>query len=179
MSLIEGEASRAPGVYRTADDPARIMAMAIYAECGSLTVAAQETGVPVTTLKYWVDSEDGAATLEALRTSLRHQTAHRWVGAATLAIDVVLDRLVHGDPYIDKDGVERRIGIKGKDAAFIASIATDKHALITGAMVQGAKIDSSLSSLADRLAAAVAQAAQAASSQVSHPAPQAPAPEIG
>lgn len=175
---IDPGASRA-AVFRDADDPSRILALSIYAETGSLLTASRETGIPQSTLHYWLSKEDAADQLESLRLAIRSQTAHKWAGVANLAIDVLLDRLAHGDPVLDKDGVERRIGIKGKDAAFIASIATDKHALITGALVQGAKMDNALASLADRLAQAVTQAAKQAASQVATPVPQAPAPEIG
>ena len=181
MSLIEhrDDAGSAPRIFRDADDPARALALAIYAETGSALTASRETGVPTSTIQYWVDSEDGAASIESVRLAIRHSSAHKIAGIAQVALDATMERLLYGDEVMDKDGVLRRVKMKGKDAAFIASLMIDKHALITGQLVTGAKIDSALSSLADRLASAVAQAARQAASQGATQVPTAPAPELG
>ena len=46
------------------------------------------------------------------------------------ALDETLDRLEHGDVVLTRDGDERRVKMKGKDAATIAAISTDKRQIL-------------------------------------------------
>ena len=49
-----------------------------------------------------------------------------------------------------KDGEIRKIRVKARDAAAIASIMADKHALLTGGL-QGKKVEKGLPALANQL----------------------------
>lgn len=142
-------------VHRDDDDPKRMMALAIYGETGSLATASRHTGIPASTIHRWVQSEDGAETVEALRVASRANTAHKYVAVSSLALDATMDRLVRGDPHVTKDGEIVYAPVKARDAAVIASIATDKTYLIAGALQDGQKINQALRSLASELVSIV------------------------
>ena len=62
------------------------------------------------------------------------------------------DRVANGDYVQSKSGELIRIPLCGKDLAYIASMATDKHALLTGGIKDSKGINSGLLALADQLA---------------------------
>lgn len=126
------------------------LAIATYAESGSLKTASRESGVPEPTIWTWINSEDGIALLESLRTAIRVQYATKLVSLVGLALDQVHKRLTYGDPYIDKHGAVCYAPCKLRDVTLTASIMIDKHALITGSLV-GQKANATLNGLADKL----------------------------
>jgi hypothetical protein len=141
--------------YRPEDDSRRMMALAVFGETGSLATASRHTGVAKSTIAGWVDSEDGAETVEQLRISARANTAHKYMAVSSMALDKVMQRLVSGDPHVTKKGEIVYAPVKARDAAVIASIATDKTYLIAGALADGQKINQALRGLASELVAMV------------------------
>lgn len=143
-------------VYRDADDPDRLMALAIYAETGSITTASRHSGIAPSTIASWVEREDGAETIESLRIAARAQSAHKYMALTSMAQDLAMERLVKGDPHVTKDGRVVYHPVKYRDLMVGASIATDKTYLIAGALNDGAKVNSALRDLASQLTQAIA-----------------------
>lgn len=134
------------------------LALAIYAETGSVTTASRETGIPQTTIYQWAnEDEECIALIDNLRVSVRANYAHKLAGLIGLGLARVHDALTLGDEYVDRFGNLRHKRMSGKDAAFVTSILIDKHALVTGALV-GAKASATLHGLADKLSGLMAQA---------------------
>lgn len=146
-----------PGAQKgnTYSEETKALALSIYAETGSFETASRDTNIPRNTIRYWVESNPNIdAELDALRRVIRAETAHRYARIAIKATDELLDRLENGDEIINKSGDYVRRKVPARELAFIASIATDKHALLTGTMVKQGKEDQTLASLAERLVAA-------------------------
>lgn len=139
----------------TYTEEAKALALSIYAETGSFETASRDTHIPRNTIRYWVESNPNIdAELDALRRVIRAETAHRYAQIAIRATDELLDRIENGDEIINKSGDYVRRKVPARELAFIASIATDKHALLTGTMVKQGKEDQTLAALAERLVAA-------------------------
>ena len=162
LEIIEPEvvAESSPRIFRDLTDDSRVLALSVYASTASLVTASRFSGVPVTTIHGWVNSEEGASQVESLRIAARAHTAHKYVAAADVALEMTLERLVKGDPHVLKDGRIVYAPVKARDAAVIASIATDKTYLIAGALDGAAKVDRALRTLADRMTQAVTSAVQ-------------------
>lgn len=142
------------GVPRSEEEKA--LALSIYAETGSVTTAAKETNLPLTTVHNWINSDPEIdAKLEALRRALRETLAHKYAAIASESADALLDRVRSGDYKLDKEGNFVRIPIPGRELAFITSVAGDKHALLTGTMQKQRGEDQALTNLADKLVAAM------------------------
>ncbi len=133
-------------------DAERTVALAVYAETGSCDAASRETKIPPSTIRYWIDNNpDIDAELEALRAVLRKRLAWKYAEGAELAVDVVIDRLRNGDQVLDKEGNTKLRPVPAREAAFIASIFTDKHALLAGTMGKSRPEDQALTTLAAEL----------------------------
>lgn len=138
------------GVGRNYSPDERMMAMAIYAETGSMATVSKVLGIPMTTVHTWVTRDDSDALVEALRTSMRYNVAHKAAQGAELAVTLLLDRMNNGDEVMGKDGEIRTVKVRARDLAAIHSILVDKWALLTGGM-QGKKADAGLPALAKKL----------------------------
>ena len=128
------------------------LALAVYAETLNQNEASRVSGVPKTTINGWLETEEGSAIVDRLRIAIRYEMAYKCVEVSKLALDSVLDRLKSGDWVINsKSGEQERIPVMAKDAAMIASMAIDKHALLTGTIESGKNINSGLLALAGEL----------------------------
>jgi hypothetical protein len=137
-------------------EEAKALALSVYAETGSTQTAAHETGIPRTTIDNWVRRDpDIDSKLDALRQALRTEIAHRYAQVAIKATTELLDRLENGDELIDKEGNSYRRKVPAHDLAFIASVATDKHARLTGTMGKVNAEDQTLTRLAEKLVKAI------------------------
>lgn len=137
----------------------RTLALAIVAETGNRALAARRTGIPATTVWQWAEQAERDNTLEGLRTAIRFRLAHEYVSLAARALAVLGERLSEGDPYVDlKSGEVRFMPVRARDAAMIASICTDKHALITGALQGRKDVPGALQALAGELISAMKRA---------------------
>lgn len=133
------------------DYKTKLMALSVYAETGSQQAASEATGVPRNTIHYWLKEEGADAYVDELRTAIKASCAHKYVKAAILAADNMIERLENGDEHFDsKSNSIVRLKVKAKDCAAIASICTDKHALLTGA-VQASKATDALTVIAGKL----------------------------
>lgn len=141
----------------------KALALAVYAETGSVNTAARAANLPETTVRNWIDRDPEIdAKLEALRVAIRHHAAHLYAEIAVRAAEELLDRVNNGDVIkVDDQGVMTRRPIPGRELAFITSMAADKHALLTATAVKQTE-DASLTKLADGLLAAMEKRARAA-----------------
>jgi hypothetical protein len=101
---------------------------------------------------------------------MRVSTAHKYAAGAILALDAVIDRLQHGDWKVCR--VEKhnennklvtvdeltRVPVPAKDCGYLASMCTDKHALLTGTSAAHGKANSALAQVMSKLDEALALA---------------------
>ena len=132
----------------------KMRALSIYAECLSASTASEVTGIPRSTITTWLDDEESNSYIDTLRQALRANVAHQYVKATMLAVDAIIDRLENGDEQVIQGGEVIRVKVKARDAAAIAGICTDRHALLTG-MSQGSKAGAALAQVAANLIAAL------------------------
>lgn len=127
-------------------------ALSVFAETGSVQTAAEAASLPRSTVDNWVRRDpDIDAKLEALRRIVRERVAHTYAEIARRAAEELLDRVNNGDYHTDKEGEVSRRPVPARELAFISSIATDKHALLTGTMTKTKQEDQALTQLAERL----------------------------
>lgn len=140
---------------RTYTEQDRLAALAIVAETGNGKLAARQTGIPPSTVAGWVRQAEEDQTLDRLRAAVRYRLGHAYVDTAERALQVLQQRLDTGDPHVLRDGRIIYRPILARDAVMIASICTDKHALITGGLSGSRHVDRSLAALADSLVSAM------------------------
>lgn len=134
------------------DEATKAMALSIYAETGSTSTAAQTTGLPLSTVHSWVNADpDIDAKLESFRRAVRERVAHIYADIAHESAQQLLDRVQNGDEVLDKEGNLVRRKVPARELAFITSVATDKHALLTGVMGRQSKAEQALTVLANKL----------------------------
>ncbi len=136
----------------------KFAALAVYAETGSATTAAEAIGIPRTSVRRFIDSPESDEVVADLRHIMRSKLAHTYMLNAQLAANEITDRLLNGDEVIDSKGNVYRKKVPAKELAYVMSVSADKHALITGSM-QERKADASLAKLADQLTSLLATAA--------------------
>ena len=114
-------------------DEQRRAACAEYLVKGNAQAVANSLGIPHTTILDWKNKE----WWHTLTVQLRGQTEDRITSELDQIIErahrETLDRLDNGDVQLVKgaDGYEeRRVPIKGRDAATIAAIAVDKRQIL-------------------------------------------------
>ena len=147
---------QAPQQHASYTEEQRALALAVFAESGSLETASQHTSIPRNTIRYWIESDDQIdATFDALRRALRERMAWKYAEAAEKALNELMDRLELGDELIDKEGKSYRRKVPARELAFITSVCGDKHALLTGTMQKQRGEDQALSTIADRLVKAI------------------------
>lgn len=166
-----------PGPDRSYTEADKLRALAMVAETGNRGMAARRLGMPPTTVWQWADRAERDGTLDELRRAVRHRMAWDYIDLAQRALAVALDRLEHGDPHLARDGTVHFLPVRARDAAMIASIATDKHALVTGQLGQGRPSDQGLADLADRLVTAMRTARAHATARDPEPAQPSPDPD--
>ena len=127
------------------------LALAIYAETLNCEEAARQTGIPQSTIRTWTQTEEGDAKINELRAALRYQLAFKLTQVSQEAIRQIEDRLTNGDERLLPNGEIVRVKIPGKELASIASMAIDKHALLTGTIDAGKNIKAGVESLAQAL----------------------------
>lgn len=133
-------------------EQAKTLALSIYAETGSVQTASRETGIPRSTIGSWIERDpDIDAKVDALRRVVREQTAHLQAEIARRSAEELLDRVNNGDYHVDKEGEVTRRPVPARELAFINSIATDKHARLTGTMGKTRAEDQAITTLMDGL----------------------------
>jgi hypothetical protein len=135
--------------YTTYDEQDKLFALAVYAETGSQTTASERTGIPATTIHGWLKHPETDAKLEELRIAIRRRVAFTCAEASQLAAQRVVDVLVNGEEVIINNEIHR-VKVKGKDAAYIFGMMTDRHAMLTQG-IQGKNTSDMLDQLAAKL----------------------------
>lgn len=111
-----------------------IRARAVYFATllGNPRKAAKALNIPFRTVYDWTKSD----WWNELETRLKNQAAKsleaKFTALIRKSLEIVEDRLDHGDPKVDKDGREIRQGVSAKDAALIQCQLFDKRALLRG-----------------------------------------------
>lgn len=113
------------------DEQTKLRALAHFSSSGSLTATHAATGVPISTIKDWTETEDGHELVANVRNSLKLAVAAELVEVSRRAIAEVSDRLQNGDEIYLADGSKVRRKVSGKDAMYIASNAINQHSLLT------------------------------------------------
>lgn len=124
---------------KTRQHPKRIRERAafLYVQLGSYEAVARELGISSkSTINYWAEGTDAnreewASWIDRFQTEYDAETMAQLRSVVRQGYSEALDRLQNGDVVLTKDGQER-VPMKGKDAAVIASIATDKLRLASG-----------------------------------------------
>ena len=132
MLALDPSAARG-GKY---SDATRIQALAVYAETGNAFLAADTVGTTPETVGQWVASPEAPKMLDDLRAGIRYRTGWRLAELSGLALDRLDTALREGDEVVLKSGEIVHKRQSARDAAIIASILIDKHALISGQLVQ-------------------------------------------
>lgn len=147
---------RGPSEKASYTEEQKTLALAVYAETGSLQTASEQARIPRNTIRYWVENDPEIdATLDAFRQAIRQRAAFIVAEIAVRSAEELLDRVNNGDYHVDKKGVTTRRPLPGRELAFIASVSIDKHALLTGSMGRNAKRDATLEAIATKLDALV------------------------
>lgn len=135
----------------------RMFALGVFAETGNITYTSRVTGIPYSTIQYWVSDDRNIEILDGLRGAIRKACAWDYVAGSVIALQRMHERLERGDPHVTKDGEVIYLPVKAIDACKIAAICTDKHALLTATANHDAKVEQALSLLADGLMAELAK----------------------
>jgi hypothetical protein len=151
MANTTGVAKKSSTIKGKHGSAAKMLALSVYAETLNTAESERVTGIPRNTVHTWVATEEGQAQIDSLRAAIRYQLAYKCVEVSRKAIEVIQDRLDHGDHKIGKDGELVRVPVTAKDAATIASMAIDKHALLTGTIDRGSNIQAGIRALAEGL----------------------------
>lgn len=151
------------------DDKTRMLALSVYAETLNVSEAARVTGIPKTTISEWIGTEESEASLDILRSALRHELAFKCAQASALAVETIIDRLQNGDVKVLPSGEQVRVPVAAKDAGYLASTMIDRHALLTGTSANHGKATQALAMVADKLMAAIKLAGQPAGATVAEP----------
>jgi len=92
------------------------------AEMSSVAAAAEKSGVPESTVRYWRDSPEFAE----IRAKTKADLAEGWIVVAHLAVDSMIGALQRGE-------------FKPQDLPTLGGIATDKSQLLSGAATERAE----------------------------------------
>lgn len=148
---IPGSLSKSLPESRVWTESERVKALAIYAETRSSTEVERITGIPKTTVQSWTQTEEGMRAVEQLRTALRERCAWGYVEQLVVSQDLMMKRLVQGDPVVLADGRIVYRGVSARDLMMIMAVSQDKHAALVGTMESGQQTDKALNNLANKL----------------------------
>lgn len=139
----------------------RFAAIEQFALLGSYTMVKNAIGIPVNTLKHWIEYDgECQAYLQSCRNNITKEHIQGFQRLVTEAQKRVLARLDEGDEQIVKVGDEIRkvkVAVKAKDAAIIAAVATDKSNLLLNKPTSITATDDRLSRIAERLERALTE----------------------
>lgn len=147
-----------PGVQKgnSYTEEQKTLALAVYAESGSLQTAADQSSIPRNTIRYWIENDPEIdSTLDTIRRAIRERAAFLFAEISVRSAEELLDRVTNGDYHVDREGNITRRPIPGRELAFIMSMSTDKHALVTGTMTRVNAEDQALTRIADKLVKAI------------------------
>lgn len=136
----------------------KIEAVTTYLALGKLPFVAQVTGVNYETLRHWKKQEWWMEMEDLVRTEENQELDSKLSKIVNKSLDVVVDRLEHGDFTIDKLGKVHRVPVKLRDASKVSTDLLDKRSLIRKEPVRQVaekqeSINERLLSLAEQFAA--------------------------
>lgn len=136
-------------------DEQRREAVIHYLASGKYSITAKRTGIPITTICYWRNSDWWDDVAASVRAGLEDESRAKLQAITHKALDSAIDRLDNGETYVSK-GEQIRVPVKARDAMLIAAMAYDKLRLslnLPGRITDTGRVDS----LADQLAKLSAQ----------------------
>ena len=90
-------------------------------------------GVPVQTIRNWMQSEKWFEVLDRINVEKDVQTVSRFNQIMDKALDVIVDRLENGESFYDpKSGEVKRRPVSLRDATVAGAIIVDKRQLLRG-----------------------------------------------
>lgn len=120
---------RSEGGHHT--EKKKLEVAAHFLATGNWSLTAKLTEVPLQTIVYWRKQPWWNELLVELQTQEKVQTSKKLTKARDLALDVVMDRLEHGNHQYDpKTGQIKRIPVGARDAHRIASDFLEKEDLL-------------------------------------------------
>jgi hypothetical protein len=108
------------------DEKERIIGL--YLAYGSYVKAGEAAGVSWQTIALWKhrDPAGWQETVDKLNAEMEEQYRAGWRNVLVRSLDVMQDRLEHGNHKLLKDGTIVRVPVEAKDAVVIGGIAADK-----------------------------------------------------
>lgn len=141
----------------TYSDTERRQAVAHWLVLGNMAEVSRQLNIPRTTLMQWREQDWWNDYYVSLRQDKNLDVDCMMTAAVHKALNVVLDRLEHGNlMYID--GQHVRVGVHGRDAAVIAGILFDKRQLLRSLPTSISERSSKLDDLAGRFTVLIDQA---------------------
>jgi hypothetical protein len=113
-------------VTKTYSEGDKFKVLTTYTVLGSLIETAKETGVSLDTIKGWKKQAWWPRMMAQIKGEENAHLAARYRKVVQKTIDKLMERVEDGDVFVDKDGNERTIPIRGRDLAVIAGIATQQ-----------------------------------------------------
>lgn len=143
-------ASNSTSQYTDVD---RRQAAVEYATYGNMVKVSEIVGIPDSTLYDWKKYDWWDELVGLIREQNKDQIESGYEQAIMKGIDGILDRIEHGDSYIDKDGQERRKAVSLRDLSTATGIAFDKVRLIRNqpTSIKATSTDARLTQLAEKV----------------------------
>lgn len=110
----------------------KIEAATIYAATGSLQRAAELSGVPVTVVRGWRQTDEFQALLKEVWTENNEKIDAKFTAIIEKSLDAIVDRLDNGDFFVRRDGQLARKPISAKELSLVQAINVDKRQLLRG-----------------------------------------------
>lgn len=136
-------------------DEQRREAVIQYLSCGKYSITSERTGIPLSTIRDWRESEWWDDVAASVRTAVEDETRAKLSAITHEALDKTLSALTDGEQHMTRHGPVT-LPVKAKDAMLIAAMAYDKLRLslnLPGRITDTGRVDS----LADQLAKLSAQ----------------------
>ena len=110
-------------------DEDRRRAVVEYFVAGNMTIVAERTGIPRTTLNGWRQTEWWDEMLVELRQEKGDELDAKLTKLIDSAFDQAHDRVENGDYRLTKDGKLIRVPMSGRDLTIAGATAYDKQRL--------------------------------------------------
>jgi hypothetical protein len=106
----------------------KVLAVSCYLSAGSYRKAEELCGVKWQAIAQWKHRTPDwwQETVDKLNAEMEEQYRAGWRNVLVKSLDVMQDRLEHGNHKLLKDGTIVRVPVEAKDAVVIGGIAADK-----------------------------------------------------
>ena len=123
--LAMSRSADAVGKHWTPRD--RVKAVAAYLVLGNMARVEEQTGIPVGTLNFWKTQPWWYEQVEKIRISEDQELDNTFTKIVKKTQEVILDRLEHGDHFVDKEGMPYRKPVSLRDATLASGVSLDKR----------------------------------------------------